>query len=88
MAIDKQQVLDLIGQNGTPDQLAQAAQILPDQVDPTQLAQYAEQIGVDPQLLGTLDSGLEPASVIDQATEGDLGQAEGLLSRILGLFGG
>ena len=87
MAIDKQQVLELIRQSGTADQVANATQILPDQVDPTQLAQYAQQIGVDPQLLGTLEPGFDPASVIDQATGGDLGQAEGLLSRILGLFG-
>lgn len=88
MAIDKQQVLDVIGQHGTPDQLVQAAQILPDQVDPAQLAQHAQQIGVDPLLLNALDPGLDPESVVDQATEGDLGQAESLLSRILGVFGG
>jgi len=88
MAVDKQQILDVIGQHGTPDQLAQAAQALPQQVDPAQLAQYAEQIGVDPQLLSSLQGGVDPGSIIDQATGGDLGQAEGLLSKLLGLFGG
>ena len=87
MMLAKQQVLDLIGQQGTPDQLSRAAQILPDQVDPTQFAGYAEQIGVDPQLLSGLESGLDPASVIDDVVGGELGQAEGLVSRVLSLLG-
>ena len=87
MTIDKQQVLDLIGQHGTPDHLAQAVQVLPDQVDPARLAEYAQQIGVDPQVLNTLQSGVDPASIIEQVTGGDIGRAEGLLSRLMGLFG-
>lgn len=86
MLIDRQQVLDVLVQYGTPDQLAQASQLLPPQVEPTQLASIVQQIGIDPGILSGL-TGLDMASIA-QAASGDLGGAEGLLGKLRSLFGG
>jgi hypothetical protein len=49
MVFDKQAVLDHIRDQVGPDQAAQAAQSLPDQVDTEQHGGLLQQFGVDPQ---------------------------------------
>ncbi|HYW24370.1 MAG TPA: hypothetical protein VE953_09410 [Terriglobales bacterium] len=49
MFFDKQAVLDHISEMVGPDQAAQAAQMLPDQVDHEQHAALLQQFGIDPQ---------------------------------------
>jgi hypothetical protein len=49
MFFDKQAVLDHISEQVGPDQAAQAAQMLPDQVDHEQHASLLQQFGIDPQ---------------------------------------
>jgi hypothetical protein len=49
MLFDKQSVIDHISQQVGPDQAAQAAQQLPDQVDQEQHGDLLRQFGVDPE---------------------------------------
>ena len=51
MQIDKQQIIDLLRQQGNDQQAQQADQQLPDQVDTDQLSSLLQQIGIDPQEL-------------------------------------
>jgi hypothetical protein len=53
MFFDKQAVLDHISETVGPDQAAQAAQMLPDQVDHEQHAALLQQLGIDPQVMVT-----------------------------------
>lgn len=53
MFFDKQAVLDHISEQVGPDQAAQAAQMLPDQVDHEQHASLLQQFGIDPQSMVT-----------------------------------
>jgi hypothetical protein len=48
MQIPKEQILDLLRQQGKDDQVGQADQELPDQVDPEQHAGLLEKFGIDP----------------------------------------
>ena len=53
MEIPKDKVLDLLREQGKDDQVDQAQQELPDQVDPEQHKELLDRLGVDPQdLLG------------------------------------
>ncbi len=55
MQIPKEQILDLLRQQGKDDQVGEADQQLPDQVDPDQHADLLSRLGIDPQdLLGGL----------------------------------
>jgi len=57
--IPKEQILDLLKQQGKDDQVGQAEQELPDQVDPEQHSGLLEKFGLSPQdLLGKLGGGL------------------------------
>ena len=59
MQIPKQQILDLLQQQGKGDQVGQADQELPEQVDTDQHGDILGQFGVNPQeLLGKLGGGL------------------------------
>ena len=59
MQIPKDKVLDLLRDQGKGDQVAQARQQLPDQVDPEQHAGLLQNFGLDPQdLLGKLGGGV------------------------------
>jgi hypothetical protein len=49
MIFDKQAVLDHIAQQVGPDQVAQAARMLPDLVDHEQHGDLLQQFGIDPQ---------------------------------------
>jgi hypothetical protein len=49
MFFDKQAVLDHISEQAGPEQAAQAAQMLPDQVDHERHAALLQQFGIDPQ---------------------------------------
>ncbi len=51
MQIDKQQIIDLLRQQGNDQQAQQADQQLPDQVDTDQLSGLLQQLGIDPQEL-------------------------------------
>jgi hypothetical protein len=53
MLFDKQAVLDHIRDQVGPDQADQAAQSLPDQVDPEQHGSMLQQFGVDPQSMAS-----------------------------------
>jgi hypothetical protein len=58
MQIPKDQILDLLRQQGKGDQAGQAEQELPDQVDTDQHAGLLEKFGLSPQdLLGKLGGG-------------------------------
>jgi hypothetical protein len=59
MEIPKEQILDLLRQQGKDDQVGQADQELPDQVDTDQHAGLLEKFGLNPaDLLGKLGGGL------------------------------
>jgi hypothetical protein len=61
MQIPKEQILDLLRQQGKDDQVGQADQELPDQVDTDQHAGLLEKFGIDPaELLGKLGGGNLP----------------------------
>lgn len=86
MLVDKQQLLDLIAQQGSPEQLALAQVQLPAQVDVTQYAGMLQGFGLDPQsVAGLVSGGADAGGLVDQVTGGDAG---GILSRIMSLFGG
>jgi hypothetical protein len=51
MQIDKQQIIDLLRQQGNDQQAQQADQQLPDQVDTDQHSSLLQQLGIDPQEL-------------------------------------
>jgi len=53
MLFDKQAVIDHIREQVGPDQAQQAAQSLPDQVDPEQHGGMLQQFGVDPQSMAS-----------------------------------
>ena len=58
MQIPKEQILDLLRQQGKDDQVGQADQELPDQVDPEQHAGLLQKFGIDPQdLISKLGGG-------------------------------
>ena len=58
MQIPKEQILDLLRQQGKDDQAGQADQELPDQVDTDQHAGLLQKFGIDPaELLGKLGGG-------------------------------
>jgi hypothetical protein len=58
MQIPKQQILDLLRQQGKEDQVGQADQELPDQVDTDQHAGLLEKFGLDPaEILSKLGGG-------------------------------
>jgi hypothetical protein len=48
MQIPKEQILDLLRQQGKDDQVGEADKQLPDQVDPEQDAGLLEKFGIDP----------------------------------------
>jgi hypothetical protein len=48
LAIPKDQILDLLRQQGKDDQVGEADQQLPDQVDPEQHAGLLQKFGLDP----------------------------------------
>jgi hypothetical protein len=48
MEIPKQQILDLLREQGKDDQVGEADQQLPDQVDPEQHAGLLEKFGLNP----------------------------------------
>ncbi|HWT25691.1 MAG TPA: hypothetical protein VN213_19450 [Solirubrobacteraceae bacterium] len=59
MQIPKEQILDLLRQQGKDDQAGQAEQELPDQVDTDKHAGLLEQFGLNPaDLLGKLGGGI------------------------------
>jgi predicted PhzF superfamily epimerase YddE/YHI9 len=59
MEIPKDKVLDLLREQGKDDQVDQAQQELPDQVDPEQHADLLQKFGLDPQdLIGKLGGGV------------------------------
>jgi hypothetical protein len=59
MEIPKDKVLDLLREHGKDDQVDQARQELPDQVDPEQHAGLLQKFGLDPQdLIGKLGGGV------------------------------
>jgi hypothetical protein len=61
MQIPKEQILDLLRQQGKDDQVGQADQELPDQVDTDQHAGLLQKFGIDPaELLGKLGGGNLP----------------------------
>jgi hypothetical protein len=49
MEIPKDQILDLLRQQGKDDQVGQAQQELPDQVDPEKHSDLLSKFGIDPQ---------------------------------------
>jgi hypothetical protein len=49
MEIPKDQILDLLRQQGKDDQVGQAQQELPDQVDPEKHSDLLAKFGIDPQ---------------------------------------
>ena len=59
MQIPKDQILDMLRDQGKDDQVDQANQELPDQVDPEQHAGLLQKFGLDPQdLIGKLGGGV------------------------------
>jgi len=59
MEIPKDKILDLLREQGKDDQVDQAQQELPDQVDPEQHADLLQRFGLDPQdLIGKLGGGV------------------------------
>jgi hypothetical protein len=59
MEIPKEQILDFLRQQGKDDQVGQADQELPDQVDTDKHAGLLEKFGINPtDLLGKLGGGL------------------------------
>jgi hypothetical protein len=48
MQIPKEQILDFLRQQGKEDQVGEANQQLPDQVDPEQHAGLLQKFGIDP----------------------------------------
>jgi hypothetical protein len=61
MEIPKQQILDLLREQGKDDQVGQADQELPDKVDTDQHAGLLEKFGLNPaDLLGKLGGGNLP----------------------------
>ena len=61
MQIPKQQILDLLRQQGKDDQVGDADRELPDQVDTEQHAGLLEKFGIDPsELLGKFGGGKIP----------------------------
>jgi len=59
MEIPKDKVLDQLREQGKDDQVDQAQQELPDQVDPEQHAGLLQKFGLDPQdLIGKLGGGV------------------------------
>lgn len=59
MNIDKQQIIDLLKNQGDQDKAQQAEQELPDQVDTERDSGLLEKLGIKPQdLLGKLGGGL------------------------------
>ncbi len=59
MEIPKDQILDLLKQQGKSDQAEQASQELPDQVDPERDSGLLSKFGVDPKdLLGKFGGGI------------------------------
>jgi hypothetical protein len=58
MQIPKEQILDLLRQQGKDDQVGDADRQLPDQVDPDQDAGLLQKFGIDPaELLGKFGGG-------------------------------
>jgi len=58
MEIPKDKILDMLRQDGKPDQAAQADKELPDKVDPEQHAGLLENFGMQPQdVLSKLSGG-------------------------------
>jgi hypothetical protein len=59
MEIPKDQIIEMIKQHGNADQVGQADQELPDQVDPERDSGLLSKFGLDPQdVLGKLGGGL------------------------------
>jgi hypothetical protein len=59
MQIPKEQILDALRDHGKDDQVDQARQELPDQVDPEQHADLLQKFGLDPKdLIGKLGGGV------------------------------
>jgi hypothetical protein len=59
MEIPKDKILDLLREQGKDDQVDQAQQELPDQVDPEQHAGLLQKFGLNPQdLIGKLGGGV------------------------------
>jgi len=59
MEIPKDKILDLLREQGKNDQVQQAEQELPDQVDPEQHAGLLQKFGLSPEdLLGKLGGGI------------------------------
>ena len=59
MEIPKEQILEMLRSQGEGDKAEQAANELPDTVDPAQHADQLSRLGIDPkQLLGDLGGGL------------------------------
>jgi hypothetical protein len=59
MQIPKEQILELLQQQGQGDKKSQAEQELPDQVDTEQHADLLQKLGIDPKdLLGKLGGGV------------------------------
>jgi hypothetical protein len=59
MEIPKDKILDMLRDQGKDDQVGQAEQELPDQVDPEQHADLLQKFGLDPKdLLGKLGGGI------------------------------
>ena len=79
MMIDKQSVLDHMNQMGVgQDQLQQAVQMLPDQIDHEQASGMLQQFGVDPQnLVNNLPGGLGGAVGGFFGQQGGGGQGQG-----------
>ena len=81
MQIPKDQILDLLRQQGKDDQVGEADQQLPDQVDTEQHAGLLEKFGLNPaDLIGKLGGGgrLGESSVSDYASVAAVGAALGL----------
>jgi hypothetical protein len=58
MEIPKDKILDMLRQDGKPDQAAQGDKELPDKVDPEQHAGLLEKLGIRPQeVLSKLSGG-------------------------------
>ncbi|HEX8930925.1 MAG TPA: hypothetical protein VGA45_18585 [Actinomycetota bacterium] len=51
MELDKNQILDFLREQGNSDQVSQAEQELPDQVDTDQHADLLQRFGINPQEL-------------------------------------
>jgi hypothetical protein len=61
MQIPKEQILDLLRQQGKEDQVGEADRQLPDQVDPEQHSGLLQKFGIDPgDLLSKLGGGNIP----------------------------